>query len=103
MFGDAKKLVLVSATSTSVTDAREKALERIPCIYYPVQFKDTDRAPVQALIDSGSEVNAVHPSFVKQLGLSIRPTEIGAQKIDGTMLNTLGMVVAAFSMVDKAN
>ena len=103
MSGAAKKLVSVSATSTSVTGAREEALERVPCIHYPVQFKDTDRAPVQALIDSGSEVNAIHPSFVKQLGLSIRPTNVGAQKIDGTILDTHEMVVAAFSMEDKAN
>ena len=86
-----------------MTGAREEALERVPCIHYPVQFKDTDRAPVQALIDSGSEVNAIHPSFVKQLGLSIRPTDVGAHKIDGTTLNTHGIVVAAFSVVDKAN
>ena len=103
MSGAAKKLVSVLATSTSVTGAREEALERVPCIHYPVQFKDTDRAPVQALIDSGSEVNAIHPSFVKQLGLSIRPTDVGAQKIDGTILDTHGMVVAAFSVEDKAN
>ena len=58
---------------------------------------------MQALINSGSEVNAVHPSFVKQLGLSIRPTDVGAQKIDGTTLDTHVMVVAAFSVADKAN
>ena len=103
MSGAVKKLVSVSATSTSTTGAREEALERVPCIHYPVQFKDTDKAPVQALIDSGSEINAVHPFFVKQLGLSIRPINVGVQKIDGTTLDTHGMVVAAFSVVDKAN
>ena len=100
---EVKKLVSVSATSTLTTGARKEALERVPCIHYPVQFKDTDRAPVQALIDSGSEVNAIHLSFVKQLGLSIRPTDVGAQKIDGTTLDTHGMVLAAFSVEDKAN
>ena len=100
---EVKKLVSVSLTSTSTTGAREEALERVLCIHYPVLFKNTDKAPVQALIDSGSEVNAVHPSFVKQLGLSIRPTNVGAQKIDGTTLDTHGMVVAAFSVEDKAN
>ena len=102
MSGAAKKLVSISATSTSVTGAREEALERVPCIRYPVQFKK-DKTLVQALIDLGSEINAMHASFVKQLGLSIRSTDVGAQKIDGTTLNTHGMVVAAFSMVDKAN
>ena len=58
---------------------------------------------MQALIDSGSEVYAMHLSFAKQLGLLIRPTDIGAQKIDGSMLDTHGMVVAAFSVVNKAN
>ena len=86
----------------SVTSAREEALERIPCIHYLIQFKK-DKTLVQALIDSESEVNAMHPSFVKQLGLSIRPTNVGAQKIDGTTLNIHGMVVVAFSVVDKAN
>ena len=71
--------------------------------YNPVQFKDTSEAQVQALIDSGSEVNAIHPTFAKQLGLPIRPTDVGAQKIDGTTLDTYGMVVAAFSVEDKDN
>ena len=103
VFGAAKKLVTVLATSTLMTGPREEALERVPYIHYPVQFKNTNKALVQALIDSGSEVNAIHPSFVKQLGLLIRPTDVGAQKIDGTTLDTHGMVVAAFSVMDKAN
>ena len=98
----AKILVSVLATSTPVTGAREEALERIPCIHYPVQFKK-NKNQMQTLIDSGSEINAMHPSFAKQLGLPIRPTDVEAQKINGTTLDTHGMVVAAFSVVDKAN
>ena len=45
----------------------------------------------------------MHPFFAKQLGLPIRPTNIGAQKIDGTMLDTHRMVVVAFSVEDKVN
>ena len=86
-----------------MTGASEESLERVSCIYYPVQFKNMDKGPVQVLIDSRSEVNAIHPSFVKQLGLFIRPTDIGAQKIDGTTLKTHEMVVAVFSVEDKAN
>ena len=87
-----------------MTDAREEALECVPYIHYPVWFKkDAEKTPVQALIDSGSEVNAIHLSFAKQLGLPIRSTDVGAQKIDGTTLDIHGIVVAAFLMVDKAN
>ena len=102
-----KKLVSVLATSSLVTETSKKddvVLERIACIHYPVQFrKDANKTQVQALIDSGSEVNAIHPTFVKELGLPIRPTDVGAKKIDGTTLDTYGMVVAAFSVTDKAN
>ena len=100
--GAAKKLVLVSATSTSVTGAREEALKRVPYIHYPVQFKK-DKTQLQALVDSESEANTMHPSFAKQLGLLILPTDVGAQKIDGTALDTHGIVVATFSVEDKAN
>ena len=55
----AKKLVLVSATSTSMTGARKEALECVLCIHYPVQFKDTDKTPVQASINFRSEINAI--------------------------------------------
>ena len=55
------------------------------------------------MINSRSEVNAIHPTFAKQLGLLIRPTEFRAQKIDDTTLNTYGIVVAAFLVEDKAN
>ena len=87
----------------SITGAREEALECVPCIYYPVQFKGTNETQVQALIDSESEINAIHPTFVKELGFLIRPTDVGAQKIDGTMLDTYRMVIAAFLVMDKAN
>ena len=61
---------------------QEEALKRVPCIHYLVQFKkDMSKAQVQALIDSGIEVNAIHPTFAKQLGLPIRPTDVGAQKM----------------------
>ena len=98
-----KKLVSVLANSTLITGTSEEALECVLCIYYLVRFKDTDKVPVQALIESESEVNTIHPFFVKQLDLPIRPTDIGAQKIDATMLDTHGMVVEGFSLEDKAN
>ena len=85
-----------------MTGAREEALEHVSYIHYPVRFKK-DKTQVQALVDLESEVNVMHPSFAKQLGLPIQPTDVGAQKMDDTMLDTHGMVVAAFLVVDKAN
>ena len=60
-----KKLVSILATSTLVTGAREEALERVLCIYCAIYFKDISEAQVQALINLGSGVNAIHLTFAK--------------------------------------
>ncbi len=52
----------VSATSMSTTDKQtEEELERVPYIQYLVTFKDQDQT--KALLDSGSEVNAMSQAF----------------------------------------
>ncbi len=56
----AKKLVAVLATSTSMTDKKTEELERVSYIQYPVTFKDQ----TEALLDSRSEVNAISQAFV---------------------------------------
>ena len=48
-------------------------------------------------------INAMHPAFAKKLDFFIRPTDVGAQKIDSTMLNTYKMVVIAFLVMDNGN
>ena len=48
-------------------------------------------------------MNAIYPTFAKELGLSIRPIDIGSLKINSTILDTYEMVVTAFSIMDKAN
>ena len=126
MSPEAKKLVLVLAIFTPLTETREETVEtaktvetaetskdggkskseypdnlaRVLCICYPINFK---KQSVSALLDSGSKVNTVHPAFAKELGLPVRPTNIRAQKIDGITLDTYRMVVAAFSVKNKAN
>ena len=128
-----KKLVSVTATSTPLTGTREETVETteavktaeaiktaevgkdgneskgeylnltwVPCIWYPITFRKKS-TPMSACLDSGSEVNTIHLTFDQELGLPIKTTDIGAQKIDGTILDTFGMVVVAFSVTDKAN
>ena len=40
--------------------------------------KDISKTQVQALINLESEINAIHPTFAKQLGLPIRPIDVRA-------------------------
>ena len=80
--------------------SKEANLERVPCIRYPVRLRK-DQDEVEALLDSGSEVNAMHPAYAAKLGLRVRETDVGAQKIDGSHLDTFGMVIAGFSVEDK--
>ncbi len=75
----------------------EEELERIPCIWYSVTYKDQ----IKALLDSESKVNAMSQAFAQQLGLKICKTNVGALKIDSTTLETYKMVISTFSMSDK--
>ena len=103
----------VLTTSTLVTEDSEEAtlvsakeLERVLCIQYPIAFlggvtqDGSALGPVLALLDLGSKVNAMHPAFGERLGLMVQTTNVGAQKIDSTTLETYGMVVAAFLVTD---
>ena len=79
------------------------------CIQYPIAFPSSVTQDgsvldfLSALLDSGSEINAIHPAFVEKLGLMVQNINIGAQKIDGTIFETYGMVVAVFSVIDQAD
>ena len=75
-------------------------LERVPYIYYRLRFQK-DITSVKALIDSGSEVNVMTPVYTSKLGLNIHHTDVGAQKIDDSILETFGMVLASFQMKNK--
>ena len=92
----AKKLVSVLATSSSVIETnKEVTLKWLPCINYPLCFQK-DTTGVRALVDSGSEVNVMTPTYTTKLGLKVRKTDIGVQKIDGSTLKTFGIVLADF-------
>ena len=92
----------ISATSASVTEAsmEDISLVRVSCIHYPVQFQK-DGSQVQALLNSGSKVNAMNPAYASRLGLRVHRTDIGAQKIDSSTLKTFEMVLASFQVEDK--
>ena len=107
-----QKLVSISVTSMSMTRTREKEVEttkmaestgvgkdrkkskgkylenlaQVHCIRYPINF---GKKPVLALLDSGSKVNAIYPAFVKELGLPIRLTDVGAQKLMALCLTSM--------------
>ena len=99
-----KKLLLVLATSMSMTGTRKETLECVFYIHYPVQFKkNTNKTQVQALTNLGIEINVIHLTFAKQLDLPIRPIDVEVQKIDGSTMDIYKMVIAAFSIMDKAN
>ena len=103
---EAQKLVLVLAAFILMTSARKEALvlECVLCIYYLVQFKkSTNETQIQALIDLGCKVNTNYPTFVQELGLSIRPTDFRVQNINGITQDTYRIVVQVFLITNKAN
>ena len=99
MLGTSKKLVSVLATFAPMTEASKKdevILERLSCIHYPLRFRKDKENEVQALIDLGGVVNAMTPAYASKLGLKVYYTNVEAQKIDDSTLETFGMVLASF-------
>lgn len=88
-------------TFTLVTEnSQEVTLERVPYIRYPVQFqKDKDK--IQALLNSSSKLNAMNSVYAKKLGHCVKQTNIRAQKIDRSHLNTFKMVIVDFLLQDQ--
>ncbi len=80
---------------TASLDANIGPLQRMLYIRYPVQFQNNE---IQALIDSDSEVNAMTKAYATKLGFTTRKTSVGAQKINGLLLETYSMVLASFSL-----
>ena len=79
---------------------KETTLECIPRIWYLVRFQK-DQNDIHALLDSDSKVNAINPAYAKKLGLCIRQTNVRAQIIDRSHLNTFWIVIAGFLLQDK--
>ena len=88
------------ATSVPVTDSNEEIVVRVPCIYYPVRSQNEQ---IRALLNNGSKINTINPDYTWKLGLKIRKTNVGAQKIDSSALETFEIVIADFQVENKAN
>ena len=58
---------------------------------------------VLAFLSLGSKVNAIYLTFVQELELPIRPTDIRAWKINSIILDIFGIIVEVFSMIDNVN
>ena len=89
--------------STDVPEAGRSAvpqLSREPCVSYDIQLRKCSRKIV-ALLDCGSEVNAMSRGLAAALKLRVMHTKWGAASIDGSQLMTYGMVSAVFSVDDK--
>ena len=102
----AKKLILVSSTSALVTGASKEAqkmivLDWVPCIHYRVQFQKNKGTTIWALINLGSKVNTMTPAYAKRLGFQVQKTDVGAQKINGSLLWTFEIVIAGLQVEDK--
>ena len=94
-----KLLVLVLATSVLLTDS-DKEVVRMSCIYYPVQFQKKN---IKALLNSGNKINTISFAYVKRLGLKTWKTNVKAQKIDNSILETFEIIIADFQVENKVS
>lgn len=55
------------------------------------------------MINLGNKINTITLAYAAKLGLKIRKTNIKAQKIDNSTLETFEIVLANFQMKNKLN
>ena len=77
------------------------ALARVPFIHYLLRFQKDNQNEMRAFIDSGSEVNKMTPAYALKLGFQVRRTNVGVQKIHGSILEMFGIILASFQVKDK--
>ena len=89
----------MSITSVPVIDS-DKEVVKVPYIHYLVQFQESqgqeNQKQIKGLLDNSCKINAINPAFPQNLGFYIQKTNVGAQKIDGSILETFGIVIANF-------
>ena len=94
---------MISATFLSVTETSKEdyvTLRRVSCIHYSLRFyKNT--TDVRALVDLSGKINAMTAAYVLKLGFKVYPTNIGAQKIDSSILKIFEMVLGSLQIEDK--
>ena len=89
---------MVLVTSMPVTKAGIEdviVLDWVFCICYLIWFKKS-KVQVQALINSGSKINAIFLGYTLKLGLKVCPTNIRIQNINDSTFKTFRMVLASF-------
>ena len=87
---------------TSPKEAQKvRILDRVPCICYLMQFQKEKDKDILALLNFESKVNAMSLAYMAQLGFKVRKTNVGTQIINGSLLETYGIVIAAFQGLNK--
>ena len=49
-----------------------------------------------ALLNNGSKVNTISPGYAKKLGFKVWKINVGAQKINGSILEIFAIVITDF-------
>lgn len=74
------------------------ALDWVSYIHYLILFKEEE---VQAPINSGIVFNAIKLVYSLKLGLKILCTNVGAQKIDDSIVKIFEIVITIFQIEDN--
>ena len=58
------------------------------CICYPLQFVKDKHKDILALLNSKNKINAMSLAYMAELGLKVQKTDVGAQKLVKSSLET---------------
>lgn len=81
---------------TKISKEEKMALARVLFMHYLLYFRKGNKNNRQTLINTDSKVNAMKPAYALKLDLKIRRTNVETHKIDGSIFETFGMLLASF-------
>lgn len=96
-----KKAYISPAAKNSLPfSLKTSSLKRTLCIHYLFRF-NKDQVEVQALLNSGNEVNTMASAYAASFGLEVRSNIIRAKKIDDSIFQIFDMLIASFRINNK--
>lgn len=84
--------MVIFAPVIELSKEDEIVLAIVPCINYPLCFQKDNENKMQALINSGNELNAITQAYILKLSFQVCRIDVGAQKIDSSILKTFRIV-----------
>lgn len=92
--------MIIYTPLTEASNKNDVTLARVLYIHYLLYFQKITNK-LQALLNFGSKVNTMTSVYISKLSFKVCYTNVRTQKIDSSILEIFGIVLASFYIKNK--